>query len=57
MSKEQKKIRVTISVPPMLMEELDKIINDEVLTKSQFILMALKEKIDTEKAKKELRIR
>lgn len=55
MTKDQKKTRITLSVPDTLILELDKLIKDDVLTRSQFVLVALKEKIEKEKAKKEIR--
>ena len=53
MPKDKKRITITIKTSDL--DQIDILTRDDVLTRSQFILIAVKEKIEKEVAKKEIR--
>lgn len=55
MPKDKDKKRITITIRTLDLNEIDGLTRDDVLTRSQFILVAIKEKIEKEKARREIK--
>ena len=48
------KSRITITIPTSLVERVDNLLRDDFLSRSQFFLTAVKEKVEKEESRKEI---
>ncbi len=56
MSGNIKKTRLTITIPESLLHRIDEIIKEDFISRTQFVLTAIKEKVEKEEVKNELKL-